>query len=137
VAVALVIVLFVVLIAAITAVGGMRGYPTRGWLFRRTLSAEDREYYKGSWTHVQGSFLDHPAFALESAERLVGGLLAARGYRSGDPDALPTRYAGLRTGYREALLICEHARAEPNSTSTEAMRGALLDFRALSDSLLA
>src|SRR5882762_3862456 len=54
----------------------------------RSLSASEREYYLEDWVHIQGSFVDAPGPALDSADTLVGQLVQDVGYPVDDEQKL-------------------------------------------------
>lgn len=95
----------------------------------RPLSASEREYYLDDWVHVQGSFVDAPGTALESADTLVGQLLQNVGYPTDDEHRLlrllSVRHAGNVEAYREARAVHEKRKAGAADVGTETMRIAL------------
>ena len=86
------------------------------------ISADDQDFYATSWEHTHGGFLDDPAVALASAERLIARLLAARGYPAGDNGEhlalLSVQHGDVLAGYRQARSVSERLATEPASVST-------------------
>lgn len=104
----------------------------------RSLSREERRGFDDRWRNVQAQFVDEPAEALRRADDLFGELVRASGYPEGDHERhaadLSVQHGGLVTRYRRAHRIAQDARQ--GGTSTERMREALMDFRALFDAVL-
>lgn len=106
----------------------------------RTISIEDRESYATSWEHVQAEFLDDPALALTSAERLVAQVLEARGYPGGDTEEqialLSVEYAHSLADYRTAHEVARRAHEDVAGIPTEELRQAMLSYLTLFNELL-
>jgi hypothetical protein len=106
----------------------------------RPLSASEREYYLDDWVHVQGSFVDAPAMALDSADTLVGQLLQNVGYPTDDDQRLvrllSVRHAEHVTAYREARAVHDKRKAGAD-VDTETIRIALNGYDDLFQDLLA
>ena len=105
------------------------------------ISEQEREYFTSSWENLQGGFLDSPSVSLVSAEQLIARLLDAKGYPGADSDEqlalLSVEHAEPLADYRAAQQISKHAKADPESTSTEELRQALVFYHALFNELLA
>jgi hypothetical protein len=104
----------------------------------RELTAEDRARFAASWRDVQQRFVDDPQGATTEADRLVGEVMAARGYPIGDfeqrVDDVSVDHPHVVSNYRAAREIAtRHARGQ---ASTEDLRQAMVHYRALFDDLL-
>ncbi|WP_431984867.1 hypothetical protein [Streptomyces qinglanensis] len=113
-----------------------------GSLAVQPLASGVRERYLAQWKAVQEDFVDSPAAALGAAETLLERLSEERGYPAGLPfeerlAALSVHHARRIQGYRH-LRDARRAGggSAPDAAETEAMRAALLEGRALFDSLL-
>jgi hypothetical protein len=93
------------------------------------LNASEREYYLDDWVHVQGSFVDSPAMALDSADTLVGQLLQNVGYPTDDEQRLlrllSVRHDANVAAYREARAVHDKRKAGAADVDTETIRLAL------------
>ncbi|MDF4252204.1 hypothetical protein [Streptomyces sp. WMMB303] len=106
------------------------------------LSSAARERYLAQWRAVQEDFVDSPVRALAAAETLLERLAEERGYPAGLPleerlAALSVHHARRVQGYRKL----HDARrtgggTASNAAEAEDLRAALLEGRALFDSLL-
>jgi hypothetical protein len=107
----------------------------------RPLSPPAREYYAENWTHVQGSFVDAPGMALESADSLVSRLLQDIGYPTDDEQRLlrllSVEHAPAVPAYREARAVNEKRSAGVKDVDTESMRVAVNGYDALFQDLMA
>ena len=87
---------------------------------------------------MQTRFVDEPADAVRAGDELVTRLLREIGYPTDDYDerlaTLSVEHARLLDQYREAHDIS--ARNEQGAASTEQLRQALVDYRALFADLL-
>ncbi|MEU3192401.1 hypothetical protein ABZ686_17625 [Streptomyces sp. NPDC006992] len=106
------------------------------------LASGARERYLAQWRAVQEDFVDSPARALGAAETLLESLAEERGYPAGLPfeerlAALSVHHARRVQGYRR-LRDARRAGggSGPDAAETEDLRAALLEGRALFDSLL-
>jgi hypothetical protein len=104
----------------------------------RPLSADQRERYTLEWGNLQERFVDAPAEAVTSADRLVTELMAARGYPTEGYEQqvsdLSVEHATTLEHYRAAHDISvRHSRDEAN---TEDLRNAMVHYRALFEDLL-
>ena len=104
----------------------------------RPLTAEEGGRFAEAWRRVQAEFVDHPEAAVGEADSLVTEVMNARGYPMSDFDRraedLSVDHPQVVHHYREAHTIAlQHAR---EGVSTEALRQALIHYRALFDDLL-
>jgi hypothetical protein len=97
----------------------------------RPLSDERRTAYTGQWQVAQEQFIDNPAQSVRAAAAMVAAVTADRGYDVTNHEQLLTDlsvYHGrYLDGYRRARKIAGRAAEAP----TEALRQALLSYRAL------
>jgi hypothetical protein len=104
----------------------------------KPLTPESQARYSTAWEEVQIQFVDHPAEATASADELVTGLIAERGYPTGDYDDqlanLSVEHARTLGHYRDAHEIS--GRSERGEASTEDLRQAMVHYRALFADLL-
>jgi hypothetical protein len=104
----------------------------------RPLSAPARAGYASEWADVQTRFVDEPADTVRAGDELVTRLLREIGYPTDDYDerlaTLSVEHARLLDQYRKAHDIS--ARNEQGAASTEQLRQALVDYRALFADLL-
>ena len=102
----------------------------------RPLSDERRTAYTGQWQVAQEQFIDNPAQSVRAAAAMVAAATADRGYDVTNHEQLVTDlsvYHGrYLDGYRRARKIAGRAAEAP----TEALRQALLSYRALFFDLL-
>jgi hypothetical protein len=102
----------------------------------RPLSDERRTAYTGQWQVAQEQFIDNPAQSVRAAAAMVAAVTADRGYEVTNHEQLLTDlsvYHGrYLDGYRRARKIAGRAAEAP----TEALRQALLSYRALFFDLL-
>lgn len=109
-----------------------------GSLDRQPLSEADRAQYAQRWQAVQAQFVEDPAAAVDSADRLVGQLAANRGYPAADSpehfDALSVHHGNQLQGYRRAHALAEHASAGGEG-ATEDLRQSLIGARGLFEEL--
>jgi hypothetical protein len=107
----------------------------------RPLSASEREYYLDDWVHVQGSFVDAPGTALDSADTLVSQLLQNVGYPTDDDHRLlrllSVRHGGNVEAYREARAVHAKRKAGATDLDTETIRIALIGYDDLFQDLVA
>jgi hypothetical protein len=102
------------------------------------LTPVDREAYAMEWAAVQRRFVDDPAAAVGSADRLINRAMTDRGYpmthfeqRAAD---ISVSYPSVVENYRAAHdIVLRHA--EGNAT-TEELRQAMVHYRSLFDELL-
>jgi len=104
----------------------------------RELSATERERYIAEWHTVQSRFVDYPKAAVTEADDLIAALLESRGYpkdtfeqRAAD---LSVTYPRVMEDYRVAHAIA--MRPHPAEASTEELRTAMIQYRAIFDELV-
>ncbi|HET7487380.1 MAG TPA: hypothetical protein VFJ85_05580 [Acidimicrobiales bacterium] len=99
--------------------------------------AQHRRFVHG-WDAAQARFVDEPAAALTDADRLVGEVMAERGYPTGSFDQraadLSVEHADVLDHYRAAHAMTR--RSEQGQTTTEEQRQAMVHYRAIFTSLL-
>ncbi len=104
----------------------------------RELGANERERFAVEWQTVQSRFVDHPKAAVTEADELIAALLVARGYprESFEQSAadLSVTYPRVMEGFRGAHAIA--VRPLGSEASTEELRTAMIQFRALFDELI-
>lgn len=104
----------------------------------RPLPPEDRDRYAAQWREVQAAFVDEPQGAVEQADRLIGDVMEARGYPVADFDQrvadVSVDHAEVVDHYRTAHEIA--SRGADGGADTEALREAMVHYRALFDDLL-
>jgi hypothetical protein len=102
----------------------------------RPLSASARERYTQQWAHVQEDFVDHPAAAVEEADRLLVALMAERGYPTEGYEQqlqdLSVRHAKTLEHYRAAHTTQQ----KRDGASTEDLRDAMVRYRTVFEDLL-
>jgi hypothetical protein len=104
----------------------------------RELGLSERERFAAEWHTVQSRFLDHPRAAVTEADDLINSLLEVRGYphanfeqRAAD---VSVHYPRVMENYRAAHLIA--VRPGPIEATTEELRMAMIQYRAIFDELL-
>ena len=104
----------------------------------RPLGDQDRERYAAEWRQVQAHFVDEPKAAIDDADDLIGQVMDARGYPVADFDQrvadVSVEHGAVVEHYRAAHAIAE-SRDEVD-TDTEALRQAMVHYRALFEDLL-
>jgi hypothetical protein len=104
----------------------------------RPLTREEGARYLGEWTAIQERFVDAPGQAVAEAAALVTTVMKVRGYPADEAqamEALSVDHAPALSRYREARVISERANA--GSASTDDLRNAMLQYRALFEGLIA
>jgi hypothetical protein len=102
------------------------------------LAPAERVRFLTEWQTVQSRFVDHPRGAVIEADDLVASLMNARGYPVADFEQraadISVNHPRVVENYRSAHAIAQR----PTSTeiTTEDMRTAMLQYRALFDELL-
>jgi hypothetical protein len=102
------------------------------------LAPAERVRFLSEWQVVQSRFVDHPRGAVIEADELVASLMNARGYPVADFEQraadISVNHPRVVENYRSAHAIAQR----PTSTeiTTEDMRTAMLQYRALFDELL-
>ena len=117
----------------------LAGRETRvGTLEIRELGANERDRFFAEWQTVQSRFVDHPKAAVTEADNLIASILQARGYprESFEQSAadLSVTYPRVMGGFRGAHAIA--VRPLGSEASTEELRTAMIQFRALFDELI-
>jgi hypothetical protein len=104
----------------------------------RPLSPSDRERYAEDWAAIQRRFVDDPSSAVAQADTLVNTVMIARGYPITDAEQqaadISVNYPSLVQNYRSATEVMQRHRE--SRSSTEDLRLAMVNFRALFDELL-
>jgi hypothetical protein len=102
------------------------------------LAPAERERFVSEWQVVQSRFVDHPRGAVIEADDLIASLMNARGYPVADFEQraadISVNHPRVVENYRSAHAIAQ--RLAGNETTTEDMRTAMLQYRALFDELL-
>jgi hypothetical protein len=104
----------------------------------RPLPAEARERFASRWEAVQAQFVDAPAAAVSAADGLVSSVMADRGY---PVDDFEQRAADVSVDHPQVVQNYRQARgisrsSEQGQASTEDLRQAMQNYRALFDELL-
>ena len=103
-----------------------------------SLSRDERDRFAQDWHDVQARFVDDPPGSIDDADRLVCGVMRARGYPMSDFDRraedLSVDHPYVVRNYRAAHAIA--IRHEKGQASTEDLRQALVYYRDLFDDLL-
>jgi hypothetical protein len=104
----------------------------------RPLTPEDRTRFAEAWRATQARFVDEPATATAEADRLIADLMGVRGYPVRDfeqrADDISVHYPNVVENYRAAhAMSLASTRGEG---STEDLRTAMIQYRALFDELL-
>jgi len=102
------------------------------------LSPADAARFSEAWRSVQNRFVDDPRGAVAEADRQVAELMNRRGYPTGDFEQraadLSVAHAAVIDHYRQAHEIARNA--ESDGADTEALRRAVVHYRAIFDELL-
>jgi hypothetical protein len=102
------------------------------------LTDQSRAAYALQWTTIQEHFVDAPADAVASSQVLVVAVMSERGYPAQDHDQvladLSVEHASTLDRYRAAESTSRSATA--GTASTEELRLAMIDYRALFRDLL-
>ncbi len=105
----------------------------------RPLTREETAHYLGEWNAIQERFVDTPGQSVAQASALVTAVMKLRGYPADDQNeamnALSVEHGPTLSRYREARSTSERARA--GSASTDDLRNAMLQYRALFEELVA
>ena len=104
----------------------------------RPLNPADAERFDAAWRAVQARFVDDPKGAVTEADRLVGEVMAARGYPVGEFEQrvadISVDHPNVVMNYRAAREIAlQHAEGH---ATTEDLRQAMVHYRALFTDLL-
>jgi len=107
-------------------------------LIIRSLPAGDREHFAEAWRTVQAGFVDAPGESVTQADQLLERLMAQRGYPVGDFELqatdLSVDHPHVVQNYRAAREIADRQRS--GKASTEDLREAIIQYRALYEELL-
>jgi hypothetical protein len=104
----------------------------------RALSEVDHAAYAMEWAAVQRRFVDDPAAAVRSADRLIGRAMIDRGYPMADFEqqaadisvSYPVVVQNYRAGHE---IVMRHADGQ---ATTEELRQAMIHYRTLFEELL-
>jgi hypothetical protein len=104
----------------------------------RPLARDDRERYANAWKMIQARFVDEPADSIAEADRLIGEVMERRGYPVADFEQrvadISVDHPAVVEHYRAAHAIA--ARQDERAQDTEALRQAMVHYRALFVDLL-
>lgn len=104
----------------------------------RPLPVEDREHFAEAWRNLQARFVDAPGEAVIEADQLLEQLMAQRGYPTGDfeqqAEDVSVDHPRVVQSYRAAHAIAKRQRQ--GQASTEDLREAVVQYRALYEELL-
>jgi hypothetical protein len=102
------------------------------------LAPADAERFSHAWKTLQARFVDDPKGAVIEADELVRELMGKRGYPMGDFDSraadISVDHPAVVNNYRRAQDIV--SREQRGQADTEALREAVVCYRALFDDLL-
>lgn len=104
----------------------------------KPLAADERRRFNDEGRAVQARFVDDPSAAVRDADTLVGRVMEARGYPVGDFEQrsadVSVDHPTVLEHYRAAHAVAlRHAQGQ---ASTEDLRQAMVNYRALFDELL-
>jgi hypothetical protein len=104
----------------------------------RDLALVERDHFTNDWQSVQSRFVDHPRGSVIDADELVSSLMQTRGYPMTDFEQraadISVNYPRVVENYRAAHATA--LRLAGSDVTTEDMRTAMLQYRALFDELL-
>src|SRR5437762_1305654 len=102
------------------------------------LMPDDANRFTQSWKALQARFVDNPKGVVAEADQLVRELMARRGYPMADFEHraadISVDHPAVVDHYRSAQAIA--ARDQRGEADTEALRQAVVHYRALFDELL-
>jgi hypothetical protein len=105
----------------------------------RPVPTAQRPRFEEAWRLAQTHFVDDPAAAVAEADALVGELMQVRGYPVGDFEQraadISVNHPAVVEQYRAAHAIAVRERA--GQATTEELRQAVVEYRALFSDLLA
>jgi hypothetical protein len=126
--------------------GGQTASETgRSALELRSLPAAARDRYQAAWDRAQSSFVDRPALALHDADSLIASVMAEVGYpaerleqQSGLAPVEHTEHSAEQSSLLDRYRIARRVnlRADSPETSTDELRHAFVEYRAIFDQLL-
>jgi hypothetical protein len=104
----------------------------------RPLTQTDADRFSNDWRAVQARFVDDPRGAVTEADRLVGEVMAARGYPVGE---FEQRVADVSVDHPDVVINYRAAREiavqhSAGKADTEDLRQAMVHYRALFRDLL-
>ena len=104
----------------------------------RPLTPTDADRFSHDWRAVQARFVDDPRGAVTEADRLVGEVMAARGYPVGE---FEQRVADISVDHPDVVMNYRAAREiavvhSAGKANTEDLRQAMVHYRALFRDLL-
>jgi C4-dicarboxylate-specific signal transduction histidine kinase len=101
------------------------------------LTREEGNRFSDAWQELQTRFVDEPGEAITNAEVLLGKVIEAMGYPTGDFEQrvtyLSVNYPQAARSYRGAHAITKDIRH--HETTTEDMRQAMVSYREVLDDL--
>lgn len=102
------------------------------------LSAEQRSHYTARWAAIQEEFVERPQEALGAATSIITAAMRDRGYPTEDHSQIS---ADLSVNHAHTLDQFRNAhgtsvRAGSGSASTEELRRAMIDYRAVFEDLV-
>ena len=104
----------------------------------RPLSKDQAQTFTDQWRRVQARFVDDPDGAVGAADELVTQLMTARGYPFEDFDRraedVSVDHPHVVENYRTARALVQ--RRSRGEATTEELRQAVVNYRALFDDLL-
>jgi hypothetical protein len=104
----------------------------------RDLDPAQRDRFSFQWQALQSRFVDEPKGAVAEADTLVSSVMQARGYPVADFSQraadISVHHPQLVANYRSAHEIA--VRLGQGDASTEALRTAMIHFRALFEELM-
>ena len=108
-------------------------------LHLHALTPDEAARFSSAWQRVQEQFVDDPNRAITEADKLVGEVMAARGYPVGDFDQrvedISVDHPDVVMNYRAAREIAQQH--SEGRASTEDLRQAMVHYRSLFRDLLA
>jgi hypothetical protein len=104
----------------------------------RPLESAERDRFAERWRTTQAEFVDEPRAAVKHADDLIGEVMEARGYPVGDferrAEDVSVEHPRVVEHYRTAHDIA--VRSDRGDADTEALREAMVHYRALFEDLL-
>jgi len=104
----------------------------------RELNQAEIDRFAEAWRNVQTRFVDAPRDAVAQADRLIGEVMAARGYPMSDFEQrsadISVDHPHVVENYRTAHMIA--GRDAAGRANTEDLRQAMVHYRALFEDLL-
>ncbi len=104
----------------------------------RPLSLAERDRFQQSWRAVQAEFVDDPIRALTEADQILGQAMSACGYPMSDfeqrAQEISVDHAIVVEHYRSGHDIV--VRQSQGKATTEELRQAMINYRALFDELM-